>query len=69
MNIREACASILGAELAGDIIADMGIHWAVVTAMTEAKKSADPAALAAINLFNAEQKKQRASQRSGVKHL
>ena len=59
MNIREACESILGKELAAGLIADMGIHWAVVTAMAEARKTDDPAALAAINLFNAEQKRNR----------
>ena len=56
MNIREACASIMGEELARTIIADQGIYWAVVAAMAEAKTSDDPAALAAINAWNAQQK-------------
>ncbi len=56
MNIREACASIMGDALARDIIADMGIHWAVVAAMAEARTSDDPAALAAIDAWNAQEK-------------
>ena len=56
MNIREACASIMGEKLARAIIADQGIHWAVVAAMAEAKTSDDPAAIAAIDAWNAQQK-------------
>ncbi len=56
MNIREACCSIMGEKLARTIIADQGIHWAVVAAMAEAKTSDNPAALAAIDTWRAEQK-------------
>ena len=56
MNIREACTSIMGEKLARAVIADQGIHWAVVAAMAEAKISDDPAAIAAIDAWNAQQK-------------
>lgn len=56
MNIREAVASIIGENLARTIIADQGIHWAVVAAMAEGKTSDDPRAIAAINAWRAEQK-------------
>jgi hypothetical protein len=56
MNIREACASIMGEKLALAIIADQGIHWAVVAAMAEATTDDDPAAIAAIDEWNALQK-------------
>ena len=46
----------MGEKLARAIIADQGIHWAVVAAMAEAKTSDDPAAIAAIDAWNAEQK-------------
>lgn len=45
MSIDEACRIILGNKLAAAIIADQGIHWAVVAAMTEAKTNDDPRAL------------------------
>ena len=56
VNIREAIASIIGERLAAAIIADQGIHWAVVAAMAEAETSDDPNALAAINAWRVEQK-------------
>ncbi len=57
MNIEEACRVILGNKLAAAIIADQGVHWAVVAAMTEAKTNHDPRALKAIRDWNAEQKR------------
>lgn len=56
MNIREAVAKIIGDDLAEAIIADKGMHWAVVAAMTEATTDDDPVALAAIRAWNAEEK-------------
>ncbi len=56
LTIEEACASILGDELAHSIIMDMGVHWAVVAAMADARTSDDPAALAAIRAHNAAQR-------------
>lgn len=56
MNIREACASIMGDTMARNIIHNMGIHWAVTCAMAEARTSDDPDALDAINAFNAKRK-------------
>lgn len=58
MNIREAVASIIGESLASAIIADQGIHWAVVAAMAEATTSDDPKAIAAINTWRAQQKQE-----------
>ena len=56
MNIREAVASIIGDKLARSIIADQGIHWAVVAAVAESRTSHDPAALAAIKAWLAQPK-------------
>jgi hypothetical protein len=46
----------MGEKLALAIIADQGIHWAVVAAMAEATTDDDPAAIAAIDEWNALQK-------------
>ena len=56
MNIREACSVIMGDNLARSIIADMGIHWAVVAAMSEATTKDDPAALQTIRTWVAQNK-------------
>lgn len=56
MSIEDACRIILGNKIAAAIIADQGIHWAVVAAMTEAKTNHDPRALQAIRDWNGEQK-------------
>lgn len=48
MSIEEACFSILGDRVAHDIINEMGVHWAVVAAMSSATTADDPAAIAAI---------------------
>jgi len=56
MNIREAISAIIGAKLAQAIIADQGIHWAVVAAMAEATTSDDPQVLQTIRIWNAQQK-------------
>ena len=57
MTIHEAVHAILGDRLAHAIIADQGIHWAVVAAMAQATTDDDPRALAAINAWRAEQKR------------
>ncbi len=59
MNIREACCSIMGEKLACAIITDQGIHWAVVAAMADATTGDDPAAIQAIDTWNALQKQNR----------
>ena len=58
MNIREACGTIIGDNLALKIIADQGIHWAVIAAMSDATVSDDPIAIQTIRTWNAEQKAQ-----------
>jgi hypothetical protein len=57
MSIEEACRVILGNKIAAGIIADQGVHWAVVAAMTKAVNGDDPRALKAIRDWNAEQKR------------
>lgn len=57
MNIREACDRILGSKLAAAIIADQGLHWAVVAAMCDCRVSHGPAVKAAIDAYNAELKR------------
>ena len=54
MNIREACDSIMGPALAKAIIADMGIHWCVIAAMSDPESDHQPAARIAIRAWNAE---------------
>lgn len=61
MNIREACSAIMGDKLARSIIADMGIHWAVVAAMSEATMTDDPVALQTIRAWVAQNKVDRAA--------
>lgn len=56
MTIEQACRIILGNKLAAAIIEEQGIHWAVVAAMTDARTSDDPRALAAIRKWNDDQK-------------
>lgn len=56
MSIEEAVHAILGDQAASGIIADMGIHWAVVSAMAAATTADDPAALQAINDWNKQQR-------------
>lgn len=58
MNIREACANIIGADLATSIIADMGMHWCVVAAMAEARTPRHDKECAVIRAWRAEQAKQ-----------
>ncbi|MBZ9973463.1 hypothetical protein LB517_27930 [Mesorhizobium sp. BR1-1-12] len=57
LSIEEACRVILGNKLAASIIADQGIHWAVVAAMAQATTGDDRRALKAIRDWNAEQKR------------
>lgn len=45
MTIEEAVHSILGGEVAHAIIADMGVHWAVVAAVAKATTADDPEAI------------------------
>lgn len=52
MTIEEACAEILGAQIAHAIITTQGVRWAVVAAMADARTSDNPAALAAIDEWN-----------------
>jgi hypothetical protein len=56
MGIEQAVRVILGNKLAEAIMADQGIHWAVIAAMTQATTMDDPRALAAIRKWNNEQK-------------
>lgn len=56
MNIREAVGRIIGQELADDIIADQGMHWAVIAAMTEARTPRHDRECAVIRAWRAEQK-------------
>lgn len=56
MNIREACSNIIGEKLAASIIAEMGMHWCVIAAMTEAKTPTHDKECAVINAWRAEQK-------------
>ena len=63
MNIREACEDIMGEKLAANIIADMGIHWCVVAAMSDPRNAKRPRACGVIREWLAEQK--RATQGDG----
>lgn len=60
MTIEEAVAAIIGKDLADSIISDMGVHWAVVAAMTEARTTDDPEAISTINSWVEEKKAARA---------
>jgi hypothetical protein len=53
MSIEEAVFSILGDEAGHAIIADMGLHWAIVAAVAAATTADDPKAIAAIREHNA----------------
>lgn len=59
MNAREACERVLGPDLARSIIADMGLHWCVVTAMCECKVSHGPAVKSALAAFGKDEAMQR----------
>lgn len=39
---RDLCAAIMGAKLADDIIADMGIHWCIVAALADPEADRKP---------------------------
>ena len=56
MDIREAIEDIMGERLASSIIADMGIHWAVIGAMCDPRANDRPTAVRAIREWQAEQK-------------
>lgn len=56
MTIETACALIMGDELAHSIITDMGLHWAVVAAMAEAKTTDDPEAIRTLREYVRHQK-------------
>lgn len=56
MTIEDACAAIMGRDLADKIIVDQGLPWAVVAAMCQATTDDDPEALAAINKWNESQR-------------
>lgn len=45
MDINEACRKILGGKTAVAIIADQGLHWAVVAAMAAATTDDDAEAI------------------------
>jgi hypothetical protein len=55
MAIEEAIFSILGDEAGHAIIADMGLHWAIVAAVAKATTADDPRAIAAIREYRAQQ--------------
>lgn len=65
MNIREACDRVLGASLTRSIVADQGMHWAVIAAMAECKVSHGPTVKAAIDLYLAELKRENAAREDG----
>jgi hypothetical protein len=48
MNLEEACRAVLGRAVANAIIADMGMHWCVLTAVAAAKMSHPRPALDAL---------------------
>jgi len=56
MNIREACEDIMGEKLAAEIIADMGISWCVIAAMSDLRNSKRLRACGVIRSWLAEQK-------------
>jgi hypothetical protein len=57
MNIREACEDIMGEKLASSIIADMGINWCVVAAMSDPRNAKRPRACGVIRAWLADQRK------------
>ncbi len=54
MTLEEAVFAILGDETGHAIIADMGVHWAVVAAVAAATTSDDPKAIATIREWKRE---------------
>jgi len=56
MDIREACEDIMGENLASNIIADMGIRWCVVAAMSDPRNADKPRACGVIRKWLADQK-------------
>ena len=57
MDIRDACEDIMGEQLASSIIADMGIHWCVVAAMSDPRNDKRPRACGVIRAWLADQRK------------
>jgi hypothetical protein len=55
MTIEEAIFAIVGDEAGHAIIADMGVRWGVVAAMTAATTADDPEAIATIRRWTSEQ--------------
>ena len=55
MSIERAVGLVLGDDLADAIIAENGIHWAVVAAMCDATTDDDPEAIAVIRAWKDEQ--------------
>ncbi len=51
MSLWNACRSILGIARADEIINDMGLKWAVVAAIADAKKDDNPEAIAALHEY------------------
>lgn len=66
MDIREACEDIMGEKLASSIIADMGIHWCVVAAMTDPRNANRPRANGVIRKWLADQKAAQAQRQKGA---
>lgn len=56
MNIREAVSNIIGGRLCDAIVAGQGMHWAVISAMTEARTPTHDRECAVINAYLAELK-------------
>lgn len=56
MDIREACEDIMGEKLASSIIADMGIDWCVVAAMSDPRNADRPRACGVIRAWLAANK-------------
>jgi hypothetical protein len=52
MTIEEAIHAILGDQTAHAIISDMGVHWAIIAAMSAATTADDPTAIATIRDWN-----------------
>lgn len=66
MDIREACADIMGEKLASNIIADptLGLAWCVVAAMLDPRNINRPRACKVIREYIAEQKSTRPTHQS-----
>ncbi len=62
MDIREACDDIMGEKLASAIIADMGISWCVLAAMTDPRNARRPHACAVIRAWLENEKRADVSQ-------